>query len=209
MESILETRERCGMHNYKAREMAVSGSDVEDTRHRKFEKISFVNPRNQFCCRVRLQTRNVVIVAVVVTGLMLVLVSQLWSHSLVSESDENYELDVARDSVLVKGNLALRKVDLKCRFHTCFDVYRCGYNENNLLSVYVYPLSQYKDEKGRLLEMRGISDEFYDLLLAIKNSNYYTQDRSKACIIIPSIDTLNQNGLDLKQTARILSGLPR
>lgn len=184
---------------------AISGSDAEDIRNRK----SFVNTRSPFLCRLRLQTRNVVIVVVVVTGLMLVLISQLWSHSRVSETEGTAELDISDHSMIIKRNGSLTETDLKCRFHTCFDVYRCGYNEKKLLSVYVYPLSHYKDERGKTIEVRDISEEFYDLLLAIKNSNYYTSDRNKACIIVPSIDTLNQNGLHLEQTARILSNQPR
>lgn len=197
------------MHKFMAKS-TVSGSDTEDIRSRKLEKTSFVNTRSQSLCRLRLQTRNLVIVVVIVAGLTLILVSQLWSHSRVSESTADIQLlDISDHSVIINKNLPLRETNHKCRFHSCFDVYRCGYNERNLLSVYIFPLSHYKNEKGGTMKVRDISEEFCDLLRAIKNSNYYTSDINKACIIVPSIDTLNQNGLNLHQTAKILGSLPR
>ncbi|EDO26248.1 predicted protein [Nematostella vectensis] len=95
----------------------------------------------------------------------------------------------------------------KCRMHSCFDIYRCRFNENSLISVYVYPYSTFLNEKGRTLNLKPISVHFDEMLTAIKESSYYTDDKDKACIIIPPLDTLNQNGMDLKATAQALAAL--
>ncbi|EDO39195.1 predicted protein, partial [Nematostella vectensis] len=95
----------------------------------------------------------------------------------------------------------------KCRMHSCFDIYRCRFNENSLISVYVYPYSTFLNEKGRTLNLKPISVHFDEMLTAIKESSYYTDDKDKACIIIPPLDILNQNGMDLKATAQALAAL--
>ena len=38
--------------------------------------------------------------------------------------------------------------DMECLFHTCFDVYHCGYDDDNRITIYVYPLVRYVDEAG-------------------------------------------------------------
>nr|CAG4635959.1 EOG090X01LY [Eubosmina coregoni] len=53
-----------------------------------------------------------------------------------------------------------------------------------------------------------ISQEFHDLLQAISNSPYITDDPSQACVFIPSIDLLNQNRIRPKEVAKALSSLP-
>ncbi|KFM64860.1 Exostosin-2, partial [Stegodyphus mimosarum] len=35
-------------------------------------------------------------------------------------------------------------------YFTCFDVYKCGHSENKL-SVYIYPIFRYEDDKGVLV----------------------------------------------------------
>lgn len=40
-----------------------------------------------------------------------------------------------------------------CLFHDCFDVYHCGYNDDNRISVHVYPAAKYVDEGGAPLTL--------------------------------------------------------
>ena len=98
----------------------------------------------------------------------------------------------------------------QCRMHTnnCFNVYRCGYNEESKISVYVYPLTNYLDEDGNQLSPSN-SREFYELMTALKGSSYYTDDMDKACIIVPALDFLNQRRINPDFAGRILSSLPR
>ena len=97
-----------------------------------------------------------------------------------------------------------------CRMHSndCFNIYRCGYNEDNKISVYVYPFTNYFDEHG--IQISPIySREFYDLLVGLKESGYYTSNMETACIIVPSLDMLNQRRTDVANAGRILSSLAR
>lgn len=98
----------------------------------------------------------------------------------------------------------------QCRMHTnnCFNIYRCGYNEENKISVYVYPLTKYLDEDGNQLSP-SFSREFYELMTALTESSYYTDDVDKACIIVPALDLLNQRRIDPEFAGRILSSLGR
>ncbi|KAL0189148.1 hypothetical protein M9458_016247, partial [Cirrhinus mrigala] len=96
-----------------------------------------------------------------------------------------------------------------CRMHTCFDVYRCGYNPKNKIKVYIYPLQRFVDEVGVPISSTGLSREYNDLLSAISDSDFYTDDVTRACLFIPSIDVLNQNSLRIRETAQALAMLPR
>lgn len=96
--------------------------------------------------------------------------------------------------------------DRSCNFFTCFNVYRCGYSVNRL-SVYIYPVYRYEDEKGVPIST-SFSSEFIEILNTISESPYYVSDPTKACIFIPSIDLLNQNTVRLKETSQVLTTLP-
>lgn len=96
--------------------------------------------------------------------------------------------------------------DETCTYYTCFDVYRCGH-ENGRIGVYIYPIFNYVDEHGKQL-VRQASREFMELLEAIQHSPYYTKDAAKACVFVPSVDTLNQRSLNRVALSRILQSLP-
>ncbi|XP_060068340.1 exostosin-2-like [Ylistrum balloti] len=97
--------------------------------------------------------------------------------------------------------------DTRCTFHTCLEVYHCGYNDQKQLSIYVYPLEQFVDDNNEAVTL-PMSREFYDLLETIVNSPYYTEEPETACLFVPSVDLLNQNNLRLKETGQILASLP-
>lgn len=75
--------------------------------------------------------------------------------------------------------------------------------------VYIYPLQRFVDEVGVPISSTGLSREYNDLLSAISDSDFYTDDVSRACLFIPSIDVLNQNSLRIRETAQALAMLPR
>ena len=159
----------------------------------------------------RLQTRRVFLVGLLFSGVVIFFAFELWSILPFSndESALNSPLDneLAEARVKAVGPLPKRR-DLKCLMHRCFDIFRCKVNENKLISVYVYPNTRFLDDRGRAIN-KEMSQEYFELLKAIVESKYYTSDWNSACIIIPSVDTLNQNGQDLEGIARILAGLPR
>ncbi|XP_076437900.1 exostosin-1a-like [Babylonia areolata] len=64
-----------------------------------------------------------------------------------------------------------------CRMETCFNFTNCVRG----FKVYVYP-RQYP-----------ISSSYGKILASLEESRYYTKDPSEACLLIPSIDTLDQD----------------
>ena len=98
-----------------------------------------------------------------------------------------------------------------CTYHSCFDVYRCGYTAIDgppQISVYVYPPARYVDEAGAPHEL-PISQEFAVILQAIVDSGFYTSDASSACLFVPSVDLLNQNAVRPHVASQILASLHR
>lgn len=99
--------------------------------------------------------------------------------------------------------------DFNCRMYNCFNIYKCDEqaNNSNKISVYLYPLSTYLDHNGGEISP-PISKEFYQLYAAVADSEYYTDDPSTACILIPPLDLLNQDSFSPKDAGYILSSLP-
>lgn len=157
-----------------------------------------------------MQTKTVFLVGLVFSCAVIFVGLELWS--ILSSSDEELsnsplDSDFAEIRVQFKAPLP-KKRDLNCRMHSCFDIFRCTVNENQLISVYVHSNNRFVDDGGQVLN-KELSQEFYDLISAIVESQYYTADMRKACIVIPLIDILNQSGQHLKGIARILANLPR
>lgn len=94
----------------------------------------------------------------------------------------------------------------KCTYYDCFNIYRCGQRDHKI-QVYVYPLKNFVDEHGDHVGPR-ISLEYYKILKTIVNSKYYSPNPEEACLLIPSIDTLNQNRLRLHEVSQALASLP-
>uniref|UniRef100_A0A8C6SEH7 Exostosin glycosyltransferase 2 n=1 Tax=Neogobius melanostomus TaxID=47308 RepID=A0A8C6SEH7_9GOBI len=150
---------------------------------------------------------SVVLLGLIATGMF-----QFWPHSIESSADWTMDKRSVHDAPLVRLPVSSpipERGDLSCRMHTCFDVYRCGYNPKNRIKVYIYPLQRFVDEVGVPISSTGLSREYNDLLSAISDSDFYTDDVSRACLFIPSIDVLNQNSLRVRETAQALAMLPR
>lgn len=95
----------------------------------------------------------------------------------------------------------------QCTYWDCFNVYRCGHTGHDRISIYVYPLKKYVDERG-MPATELMSQEFYLILNTIINSKYYMPDPNKACFFVPSIDMLSQNRFQTNLTSRALNILP-
>lgn len=114
-------------------------------------------------------------------------------------SEENYNtkisLDLARLSryTVPEDAPLARSRNPNCSYWDCFNVYRCG---GQKLSVYVYPLKDFVDSKGK--PVFTLTREYYEILEAIVDSPYYTPNPNEACIFVPSIDTLSQELTDPK-----------
>lgn len=92
-----------------------------------------------------------------------------------------------------------------CTYWNCFNVYKCGRGGHNKITIYVYPLNDYRTEEDDSISR--FSREFYEILHTIKNSRYYTSSPDEACLLVPSIDTLNQNYFNSEYVSRALQSL--
>ncbi|XP_063362663.1 exostosin-2 [Cydia amplana] len=79
--------------------------------------------------------------------------------------------------------------DANCTYWDCFNVYRCGRGGHNKITIYIYPRTDFLTPEGPI---STFSREFYVILDTIRHSKYYTANPEEACLLIPSIDTLNQ-----------------
>ncbi|XP_039393219.1 exostosin-2 isoform X3 [Mauremys reevesii] len=163
----------------------------------------------------RMKTKHriyyITLFSIVLLGLIATGMFQFWPHSIESSSDWTVEKRSVHDVPVVKlpaDSPIPERGDLSCRMHTCFDVYRCGFNPKNKIKVYIYSLKKYVDEYGMLVS-NTISREYNELLTAISDSDFYTDDVNRACLFVPSIDVLNQNTLRIKETAQALAQLSR
>uniref|UniRef100_A0A665WI14 Exostosin glycosyltransferase 2 n=1 Tax=Echeneis naucrates TaxID=173247 RepID=A0A665WI14_ECHNA len=164
----------------------------------------------------RMKTKHriyyITLFSVVLLGLIATGMFQFWPHSIESTADWALDKRSVHDAPLVRLPVSSpipERGDLSCRMHTCFDVYRCGYNPKNRIKVYIYPLQRFVDELGVPISSTGLSREYNDLLSAVSDSDFYTDDVTRACLFIPSIDVLNQNSLRIRETAQALAMLPR
>ncbi|XP_044537792.1 exostosin-2-like [Gracilinanus agilis] len=163
----------------------------------------------------RMKTKHrlyyITLFSVVLLGLIATGVFQFWPHSIESSSDWAVEKRSVHDVPVVRlpaDSPLPERGDLSCRMHTCFDVYRCGFNPKNKIKVYIYSLKKYVDDFGVPVS-NTISREYNELLAAISDSDFYTDDINRACLFVPSIDVLNQNTLRVKETAQALAQLAR
>ena len=95
-----------------------------------------------------------------------------------------------------------------CQFHTCFEINDCQLLEDDKISVYVYPDHNYMFSDKKTVYQTEPSQEYTELLAIIQSSEYYEPSPSKACVFIPSIDTLNQQRNNLTLVSLMLQALP-
>lgn len=148
----------------------------------------------------------------------LVLLALLFGGGSVSEADgERLSLDLVDipQIVLDKDAELARARNRNCSYWDCFNVYRCGQRgltggteeQQERISIYVYPLKEYVDGDTRKQAFQ-LTKEFYTILKTIVNSPYYTANPNEACLFVPTLDTLNQNRIDVNLVGKALASLP-
>ena len=126
---------------------------------------------------------------------------KVYQHISLDDLDRVPEVVIATNAPLSEGR------NPHCSYYDCFNVYRCGHTGSNKIQVYVYPVRKYVDERD--IPVGGqMSREFYFILQTILESKYYTPNPEEACILVPSIDTLNQNRFRVMETSEALASLP-
>lgn len=90
----------------------------------------------------RMKTKHriyyITLFSVVLLGLIATGMFQFWPHSIESAADWTLDKRSVHDAPLVRlpaSSPIPERGDLSCRMHTCFDVYRCGYNPKNRIKV--------------------------------------------------------------------------
>ena len=140
----------------------------------------------------------------VVFVLVCLIVSRFWSGgkvkiviSFLSADDLRTDLDhvqiptaataVGLDHVQIP---TAEDTDKHCNMEKCFNVTKC---RNGNFYVYVYP-----DQPGQK------KSPLYDKILkVIRSSHYYTSDPMKACLLVPSVDTLDRDRLSRDYVQRL------
>jgi glucuronyl/N-acetylglucosaminyl transferase EXT2 len=126
---------------------------------------------------------------------------KIYQHISLDDLDRVPEVVIATNAPLAEGR------NPHCSYYDCFNVYRCGHTGSNKIQVYVYPMRKYVDERNIPVGSQ-MSREFYFILQTILESKYYTPNPEEACILVPSIDTLNQNRFRVMETSEALTSLP-
>jgi glucuronyl/N-acetylglucosaminyl transferase EXT2 len=125
---------------------------------------------------------------------------RVYQHISLDNLDRVPEVVIAAVAPLSEGRSP------QCSYYDCFNVYRCGHTGSDKIQVYIYPLKKYVDERGIPVGSK-MSREFYFILQTILESKYYTPNPEEACILVPSIDTLNQNRFRVMETSAALATL--
>lgn len=114
-------------------------------------------------------------------------------------------LDSEQALVKLRSDLQSGPRIKNCTYWECFDVYRCGRGGHDKITIYIYPLKHYRTESGN--SVSEFSKEFYMILNTIKHSRYYTPNPDEACLLVPSLDTLNQANFNSKHVSQIYHSL--
>ena len=100
-------------------------------------------------------------------------------HELVKKAEREEPVDQLRQRATAMAADGTVNND-RCTMRACFDLSRCL----NGFKVFVYPSS---GQRSSTLYRR--------ILRVVKNSHYYTYDPAKACLFLPSLDTLDRDQL--------------
>lgn len=95
-----------------------------------------------------------------------------------------------------------------CQFHTCFEINDCHFNVHDKLSIYVYPEYGYMFNSERPTHWAELSREYRAILTTIVSSDYHEPSPEKACVFVPSIDTLNLQRRNTTLISLMLQALP-
>lgn len=154
----------------------------------------------------------VTVLCIISFSLTLLIIAQLLPLTVPNNSKRDLRItfdDVKNlPKVKIKENAVIGSFrNERCTHYDCLNVYRCGHRDKYKIQVYVYPLKQYIDSYGNEIT-NEISIEYLKILKAIVNSEYYSPNPQQACILVPSIDTLNQNRINVKKVSKALASLP-
>ncbi|XP_044758088.1 exostosin-2 [Coccinella septempunctata] len=109
--------------------------------------------------------------------------------------------------VELPSTINTKKRNTNCTHWDCFNIYKCGHTGHDRITVYVYPFKKYFSQDG-VPAVSSISKEYFELIKTVVDSNYYTVNPHEACIFLTTIDTLNQERININVTSTALHTLP-
>ena len=128
------------------------------------------------------------------------------SHS----SRPTYDLQPKQTVPVVLINLNKTNLSSKttCHFHSCFEVNDCIFDREDHIRVYIHDRYEFYNPLTLQSYVPEVSKEYVEILDTIRNSRYYERNMSQACVIVPPVDTLNQQQHDVKLVSVLLNSLP-
>ena len=105
--------------------------------------------------------------------------------------------DFYLDSVNVSSPRPISETETEtCHFFNCFNIYRCvdHSGKQKRFRVHIPAPKRFltKSDKNIYEEVSPFTLEFVEILEAISESEYYTDDPDQACIFVPALDLLNE-----------------
>ena len=148
-----------------------------------------------------LKTIKVIVLTVGLFSLMIFMNSMSpWQYN-----STNKKSQILRLTQYFKSDTVEKK---ECRFHTCFEINNCQFSLSDKIGIYVYPNYVYMYANDTHPQDIVTSREYNDILETIISSEYYQPLPYKACVFVPSVDTLNQQRMNVSLISNILHGLP-
>ena len=92
-----------------------------------------------------------------------------------------------------------------CHHYNCFNVYKCGGSHKKALVHIPPPVSIVKNSKE---VSPPLTRDYLDILEAIVESEFYTENPNEACVVIPAFNLINEAQLDPVVTSKSLASLP-
>ena len=110
----------------------------------------------------------------------------------------------------VHWNETDQSLKTSCYFHSCFEINHCILGgEEEKIRVYVHQPVEFVSSRSSQTYTPESSREYEELLSAIRASRYHESNMSRACMFVPSVDTLNQGNFEVKLTSVLLNSLPK
>ena len=98
------------------------------------------------------------------------------------------------------------KTKENCHHYNCFNVYKCGGNHKKALVHIPRPYIVVSKESRELSP--PLTSDFVDILEAIVESEFYTENPSEACVVFPAFNLLNEEQMDPFMASRAIASLP-
>lgn len=96
-----------------------------------------------------------------------------------------------------------------CHFHTCFEINDCIFGLEDRIRVHVHDPYEFHSPITLESYAPDVSQEYAEVLDAIRSSEYHESNISQACVIVPPVDTLNQQQHDAQIISAVLNSLPK